>query len=140
MGGILREELGGANAEGDEVTVVYDWAEVSAGETVENGGDRAGAELEVCGPLSGWVLRCKVGAVGEDPRDSARTVTIGRVGLLGEEVVRVRGTVKRRNEGDTPMNPHATHTGVLGLMSGHRLPWIFWGSDFWLVVRPQTRM
>ena len=39
------------NAEGDEVTVVYEWTEVSAEEMEDEGGDRVGAELEVCGPL-----------------------------------------------------------------------------------------
>lgn len=37
----------------DEITVVYDWAEVSAGETEEDAGERAGAELEVWVPLFG---------------------------------------------------------------------------------------
>jgi hypothetical protein len=39
------------DAKGDEVTVVNDWADVSAGETADDTGERAGAELEGWGPL-----------------------------------------------------------------------------------------
>lgn len=38
------------DVKGDEVTVVNDWADVSAGEMADDAGERAGAELESWGP------------------------------------------------------------------------------------------
>jgi len=76
VGGILRDELGGVK--GDEMTVVNDWADVSAGETTGGTGGKAGAEVEDWGPLLGCVLRCRVGGVGEGPRESARKMAVGR--------------------------------------------------------------
>ena len=49
--GILRDELGGVDAKGGEVTVVSDWADVSAGEMTDGTGEKAGVELESWGPL-----------------------------------------------------------------------------------------
>ena len=46
VGGISGDESGGVYVKGDEITVVNDWADMSAGE-------RAGAELEAWGPLYG---------------------------------------------------------------------------------------
>lgn len=51
VGGILRDESGGVDVKGDEITVVNDWADMSAGETRDDTGERAGAELEGWGPL-----------------------------------------------------------------------------------------
>ena len=50
MRGILGNKWGGLNTEDDEVTVLYDWAEVGGGEIVGGNGERAGVELDVCGP------------------------------------------------------------------------------------------
>lgn len=51
MEGILRDDLG--DAKGDEVTVVNDCADVSAGETTDGTGEKAGAEPEGWDPLWG---------------------------------------------------------------------------------------
>jgi len=51
--GILRDELGGMDAKGDEVTVVKDWADVGAGETTDGTREKAGIEPEGWGPLWG---------------------------------------------------------------------------------------
>lgn len=131
MKGILRDELGGV-----EITVVNDWVDVSAGETTDGTGEKAGAELESWGQLLGCVLRCRLGGVGEE---SARTRTVGRAGSRREGVRRVRGTVKKTLSGVRQSIQMEAHTGVLGLMSGHCLPWIFW-SRLELVIRPQARM
>jgi len=48
VGGILIDKSGGVEAKGDEITVVNDCADMSAGETRDDTGERAGAEL---GPL-----------------------------------------------------------------------------------------
>lgn len=52
MRGILGNKRGGLNTEDDKVTVLYlyDWAEVGGGEIVGGNGERAGVELDVCGP------------------------------------------------------------------------------------------
>ena len=96
MGGIFREELRVVNAEGDEVTVWCDWAEVPAEETVDDEGERAGEKMEVCDPLLDWVLRCEVCTAGKDSRDSVWTGTTIQAESLGEGV---RGAGKNRNQG-----------------------------------------
>lgn len=50
-GGILRDEWGGVDTKGDEVTVVNDWADMRVGEMTDDTGEKAGAELEGWGPL-----------------------------------------------------------------------------------------
>ena len=40
----MRDELGGVK--GDEITVVNDWADVSAGETTDGTEEKAGTEVE----------------------------------------------------------------------------------------------
>ena len=47
----MGDESGGVDVKGDEITVVNDWADMSAGETRDDTGERAGAELEGWGPL-----------------------------------------------------------------------------------------
>ena len=74
------------DAKGDDVTVVNDWADVSAGETTDGTREKAGVELEGWDPLWGLVLRCRV--------DGARTGSVGRAISWGG-VERVRGTAKR---------------------------------------------
>jgi hypothetical protein len=78
--GIFRDEFGGVDGKGDEITVVNDWADMSEGETADDTGEKVGAELGGWGTLSGWVFRCSVGGAGGGPRESARTVTVGRAG------------------------------------------------------------
>ena len=51
VGGIWGDESGGVDVKGDETTVVNDWADMSAGETRDEIGERAGAELGGWGPL-----------------------------------------------------------------------------------------
>lgn len=50
---MLRDELRGVEVWDDEMTVVNDWADVSAGETTDNTGEKAGVEVEDWGPLWG---------------------------------------------------------------------------------------
>ena len=83
------------DAKGDDVTVVNDWADVSAGETTDGTREKAGVELEGWDPLWGLVLRCRVDGAREGPRESERTGSVGRAVSWGEGVERVRGTAKR---------------------------------------------
>jgi len=93
--GIWKDELGDVDAKGDDVTVVNDWGDVSAGETTDGTREKAGVGLEGWGPLWGLVLRFRVDGAREGPRESERTGSVGRAGSWGEGVKRVRGTAKR---------------------------------------------